>query len=338
MTSPPLHAVPAPAAHHAAPEFCPGCQARLGVNFCPQCGQEAVLHPPSMGEFVAEFIGHYVAIEGKLWRTLRQLLLRPGGLTKAYMAGKRVNYMQPLRLFLTLSVILFALLQFSGFSIGESAAEGEATKKPGVRADIGRTELHDAVPANVTRYQIMLGYYNFGFEITPQGNHINFGLTLPDADNPSVALTVLRTVFPTFRQSLDRYYALPSEQKAERLTHGFFARMPYVIFCMVPVFALFLKLLYLPSGRRYGEYLLFALHVNAFAFFIMALVHLTPWTWGTRLLFAVLFLYIARAMHNVYGGAPPATVARWLVLVVAYLMTLAVIITQVMLFISLTSA
>ncbi|MQA42112.1 DUF3667 domain-containing protein [Rugamonas aquatica] len=338
MTSPPLHAVPAPAAHHATPEFCPGCQARLGVNFCPQCGQEAVLHPPSMGEFVAEFIGHYVAIEGKLWRTMGQLLLRPGALTKAYMAGKRVNYMQPLRLFLTLSVILFALLQFSGFSVGESAKDGTAAKRPAVRADIGKTELRVADAANIKRYEIMLGYYNFGVDVTPDGSHVNFGLTLPSTDNPSFALTVLRTVFPTFQQSLDRYYALPPGQKAERLTHGFFARMPYVIFFMVPVFALFLKLLYLPSGRRYGEYLLFALHVNAFAFFIMALVHVTPWVWGTRLLLALLFLYIARAMHNVYGGAPLATVARWLVLVVAYLMTLAVIITQVMLFISLTSA
>ncbi|MQA19604.1 DUF3667 domain-containing protein [Rugamonas rivuli] len=337
MTSTHLHAVPASAADHAAPEFCPGCQTRLGVNFCPQCGQEAVLHPPSMGEFVAEFIGHYVAIEGKLWRTMGQLLLRPGGLTKAYMAGKRVNYMQPLRLFLTLSVILFALLQFSGFSVGESAREGKAEKAPSVSADIGKAEAREAGAADITRYEVKLGYYNFGVDITPDGNHVNFGMTLPSTDNPSLALTALRTVFPTFQQSLDRYYALPPEQKAERMTHGFFARMPYVIFFMVPVFALFLKLLYLPSGRRYGEYLLFALHVNAFAFFVMALAHLAPWRWGVRLLLAVLFLYIVRAMHNVYGGAALATIARWLVLMVAYLLTLALIIPQVMLFISLTS-
>ncbi|WP_332854791.1 DUF3667 domain-containing protein [Duganella sp. S19_KUP01_CR8] len=336
MTSPPLHAVPASAAHHAAPEFCPSCKTRLGANFCPQCGQEAVLHPPSMGEFVAEFIGHYVAIEGKLWRTLGQLLLRPGGLTKAYMAGQRVKYMQPLRLFLTLSVILFALLQFSGFSVGESAQEGRVAKKPAVRADIGSTELREAGAANISRYQIMLGYYNFGVDIAPDGNRVNFGLTLPSSDNPSLALIALRTVFPTFRQSLDRYYALPPEQKAERLTHGFFARMPYVIFFMVPVFALFLKLLYLPSGRRYGEYLLFALHVNAFGFLIMALIDLMP-LWTARWLMLLLSLYLARAMHHVYGGAPWATTARWLVLVVAYLMMLAVIITQVMLFTSLTS-
>lgn len=296
------------------------------------------MHPPSMGEFVAEFIGHYVALEGKLWRTLGQLLLRPGGLTRAYMAGKRVNYVQPLRLFLTLSVILFAFLQFSGFSVGENTAEAEAAKQPSVHAGIGRTDIRSPTPsrADVTRYQILLGYYNFGLDVTPEGNQVNFGLQLPDSDHPSLGLSALRAVFPTFQQSLDRYYSLSPQQKAERMTHGFFARMPYLIFFMVPVFALFLKLLYLPSGRRYGEYLLFALHVNAFGFVIMALIHLTP-LWGTRLLLGVLALYVARAMQNVYGGSPLATVARWLVLVIAYLMTLAMVIPQVALFTSLTS-
>ncbi len=338
LTSSSLHTIPAPSAHHATPEFCPGCAARLVGDFCHGCGQEAVLHPPSMGEFLAEFIGHYVAIEGKLWRTMGLLLLRPGALTKAYMAGKRVNYMQPLRLFLTLSVILFAFLQFSGFSVGEAKSEAKAAKQPSVTADIGRKDVRNPTPdrADVTRYQLLLGYYNFGLDVTPEGNQVNFGLTLPDSEHPSLGLSALRAVFPTFQQSLDRYYALSPQQKAERMTHGFFARMPYLIFCMVPVFALFLKLLYLPSGRRYGEYLLFALHVNAFAFFITALVHLTP-LWGTRLLLGVLALYVARAMQNVYGGSPLATIARWLVLVVAYLITLAMIIPQVALFTSLTS-
>lgn len=29
------------------------------------------MHPPTFGEFVHEFVGHYVALEGALWRTMR---------------------------------------------------------------------------------------------------------------------------------------------------------------------------------------------------------------------------------------------------------------------------
>ncbi|WP_158568851.1 MULTISPECIES: DUF3667 domain-containing protein [unclassified Duganella] len=339
--SPSLHTVPAPSAHHAAPEFCPGCKARLGVNFCPQCGQESVLHPPSMGEFVAEFIGHYVAIEGKLWRTLGQLLLRPGGLTKAYMAGQRVNYMQPLRLFLTLSVILFALLQFSGFHVGDDHAKPTAPGGMAFTADV-KHNGSDAVPpplvAGATRYTVSLGYY--GISLLREGGSFEFGfkLNIPDSQEPSMLGSIGHAVFPHFDDKMKHFSDLPPATKAELMTHGFFARMPYVIFFMVPVFALFLKLLYLPSRRPYGEYLLFALHVNAFGFFVMALMHVTPWGWGLAALGLVLALYIGRAMQNVYGGSPFATAVRWLVLTVAYLLVLMMLIVQLMAVLAFTTS
>jgi membrane-anchored protein YejM (alkaline phosphatase superfamily) len=47
---------------------------------------------------------------------------------------------------------------------------------------------------------------------------------------------------------------------------------PYAIFCLMPVFALFLKVLYLGSGRRFGEHMLFALHTNAFAFLMFSVI------------------------------------------------------------------
>jgi hypothetical protein len=286
-----------------------------------------------MGEFLAEFIGHYVAIEGKLWRTLGQLLLRPGGLTKAYMAGRRVYYMQPLRLFLTLSVILFALLQFSGFSIGN---DGVPSGPGGMSfsADVRQADRAAApapLPAHATRYAVSLAYYGLSLTRTPDDVAFGFKLSLPDTDQPSVVVSALRTVFPHFEDRLLRFDALSPEAKAERMTHGFFARMPYVIFCLVPVFALFLKLLYWRAGRPYGEYLLFALHVNAFAFFVMALMHVTPWGWTLGPLALWLLLYVGRAMQNVYAGAALATAFRWMALVVAYLLALIVAISQVML-------
>ncbi len=52
----------------------------------------------------------------------------------------------------------------------------------------------------------------------------------------------------------------------------FFAYVPYAMFCLMPVFALYLRLLYLRSGRRYGEHMLFALHANAFAFLLLGVI------------------------------------------------------------------
>lgn len=119
--------VPRPAtdAHVATDGRCRNCGASATQRYCPACGQATALHPPSVGEFVHEFLGHHVAIEGPLWRTLVALLLRPGRLTVDYFAGRRTRYIAPLRLYLTFSLILFAVtgLQGSGLKIGNESLE-----------------------------------------------------------------------------------------------------------------------------------------------------------------------------------------------------------------------
>jgi hypothetical protein len=193
------------------------------------------------------------------------------------------------------------------------------------------------LPAGATKYEVSLGYYRFSLLREGKSYEAGINFSWPDSQHPSLLHSAILLVFPQFDNKFKRFSDLPDEAKVELLTHGFFARMPYVIFFMVPVFALFLKLLYLPSRRPYGEYLLFALHVNAFAFFIMALMHACPWAWGEVALAVILMLYIGRAMHNVYGGAALATLARWLVLGLAYLLTLTMLIVQVMQVLAVTS-
>lgn len=320
--------------HHS--QICPGCNTELGINFCPRCGQEAVLHPPSAREFVVEFIGHHIALEGKLWRTLGLLIFRPGALTQAYMAGRRVAYMQPLRLFLTMSVILFTLLEFGGFAIGTDATSPNDTGRLVAKANIRELVPPQANAAAGKDYALSVGYYTAHLTLRPHGEDFGFTLLLPDENETSPLMSAIRRGFPSFDDRIHHFTSLPPAQQAERMTHGFFSRMPYVIFCMVPVFALLLKLLYLRSGRRYGEYLLFALHINAFAFFIMILMQWAPVPWGLLLLVAWLLCYIGRAMHKVYAGSVAATVLRWLALSVGYLAILVVLITQLMLMMALT--
>jgi hypothetical protein len=74
---------------------CPNCRTALAGKFCHECSQQATLHVPSAREFLHEFIGHYVALEGKLWKSLCLLLFRPGRLTREYVEGRRVRYVQP---------------------------------------------------------------------------------------------------------------------------------------------------------------------------------------------------------------------------------------------------
>jgi hypothetical protein len=87
-----------------------------------------VLHA-STREFLHEFIGHYVALEGKLWGSLKRLIFQPGELTNEYIRGRRVRYVQPLRMYLTFSVLFFALLKFTadGGTHVDAKLDGQTT-------------------------------------------------------------------------------------------------------------------------------------------------------------------------------------------------------------------
>ncbi|MDK6079516.1 hypothetical protein [Massilia varians] len=62
---------------HQQAAFCKNCDTAISGNYCHQCGQATHLHVPSAREFLHEFIAHYVALEGKLWRSLKLLLFKP---------------------------------------------------------------------------------------------------------------------------------------------------------------------------------------------------------------------------------------------------------------------
>jgi uncharacterized protein DUF3667 len=104
----------------AAPA-CRNCGAPAGDAYCPRCGQETAAHPPSAAEFLHEFVGHYVALEGALWRTLKKLFV-PGRLTLEYFAGRRRSYVLPLRLYLTCSVVFFLVAKVLTPSVAQDMA------------------------------------------------------------------------------------------------------------------------------------------------------------------------------------------------------------------------
>ncbi|MBN8504267.1 MAG: DUF3667 domain-containing protein, partial [Burkholderiales bacterium] len=93
---------------------CRNCGQRLNPwdKFCSQCGQDTLDHAPSLWEFVHEWLLHYVAAEGKLWKSLWALLAKPGFLTLEYLQGRKQRYVLPLRLLLTFGLLFFLSLKF----------------------------------------------------------------------------------------------------------------------------------------------------------------------------------------------------------------------------------
>src|SRR5487761_1998218 len=94
-------------------DACRNCGAAAPGNYCPQCGQETNLALPSAIGFLREAAGRYVALDGRMWRTLAGLLVRPGFRTRECCAGRRRRRVRPARLFITLSLALFAVIGYT---------------------------------------------------------------------------------------------------------------------------------------------------------------------------------------------------------------------------------
>jgi hypothetical protein len=305
----------------AAGTYCRNCDLFLGEkpgNFCPNCGQDTHTHPPSFGEFLHEFVTHYIALEGRLTRTLGLLFLRPGELTIRYFAGRKNRYVLPLRLYITASLLFFILVKFFGAGSlvkHDNDSEQAAAKDPALlwQSKTGTFKVRPAVPASMKAP-----------DRSQDANAQPF-LDIVICD-PSPSLCT------TFRERLkDRYGTQTVDQVWQQVRDKVIALAPYAMFLMLPLFALITKLLYFTRGRPYGEHVVYALHVHAFAFFLLLAVALvSEAATGWLMLGGALYFWLA--MRRVFGGRWWATSARFAAIGMLYpaLLFLAILFTLIL--------
>ena len=104
-------------AEDTAPEpaaRCANCGAALHGPFCAMCGQEVKPLDPPVRHFAREFTQELLDVDGRVPRSFRRLFLSPGFLTREYLAGRRVPWLTPLRIYLIASVAMFAVLAMVG--------------------------------------------------------------------------------------------------------------------------------------------------------------------------------------------------------------------------------
>ncbi len=302
------------APHHDPLSACPNCDtvfdtAAAAPRYCPHCGQEAVLHPPSVAEFAHEFVGHYVAFEGSLWRTLRLLVFRPGRLTAAYLAGKRRHYVLPLRLYLSASFLFFLL--FKLFAVTQAPEPPAGAHEARAVAAVPSSAA-DARPPSVVRPGSSAA--------APAGRVAKGDVHAVDCGMPGTA----DCTWYERRMNIvaQRWAADPDRSQAEFVAHWLSAA-PYAVFLLLPAFAAVVGLAYRNRRMLFGEHLVFGLHMHAFWFLAGAVTVLAPFA-GPWLMFATL-AYGVVALHAVYGGGWPRTIARAFAILVGYgaLLTLA---------------
>ena len=327
-------AAPEPAIADPGPPpgpYCRNCGTLAGGAFCPACGQETRIALPTARQFLKDAAGRYVALDGRTWRTLHALLFRPGFLTREYFAGRRRRYIRPSRLFLVLSLAMFATLRLvvgvpqvdEGAVLFETdepkravpgvpgGAPAAAPADPGPRTGTTAAEAPRKGTAAAARDEVVVLMPGAGLRLDEHGNfHV---------DGSGRVASLLR-------QRTDRFNALPRQERIEQVVLGMVRYGPYAMFVLLPAFALLLMLLYAGRRRhyparpsRYAEHLVFAAHNHAFVFALVTLAIVAQWAPLGLALALWAAIYGLWSMKAVYGGRWLGVIARAWTMAVAYL-------------------
>jgi len=97
------------------PWTCPTCHRAVSTPYCPICGEQPLrARDLALRGLFEQLVQAFTQVDGRLLRSLRYLVSRPGSLTVAYLEGQRKAYVGPVPLFLIANVLFFAIESLTG--------------------------------------------------------------------------------------------------------------------------------------------------------------------------------------------------------------------------------
>ncbi|HXU51007.1 MAG TPA: DUF3667 domain-containing protein [Casimicrobiaceae bacterium] len=277
----------------AEAQACRNCAHALAAGdvFCAHCGQETKIALPTARQFMREAAGRYVAFDGRLWRTLRALLVRPGFLTREYFAGRRRRYVRPGRLFLVTSIVAFAAIRlaidapFNAVVERDLRESAHPAQKDAAKSKAGDGGAQHAAPtsgapsapsapsaaaaardaaradADAPRKGGPKPARDAGRDAGDDDDtaHVRIGpggdvdLTIDSDLNVGVARDRNNVVPAAIRERIEQFNHLPRDVKLRQLMTNVFRYGPYAAIALLPAFAILLMIVYPLPSRRYPE-------------------------------------------------------------------------------------
>ena len=228
----------------AETQRCDNCHTLLQGAFCYQCGQEKKSYIRSVSGVITEFFGEFSNWDTRVWQTLIPLWLRPGYLSRRYVAGHRVPYVPPLRLYLFTSIIAFLIF---------------AQLMPQVPVTVNANDDKMQYAVNETKSTLSLVMADIKRDVAAEAKQDE-----PPIDSSIAFLS--DSAQAEFDQKIKAIIANP-----KLAINKFFSLAPQMMFLLLPLFALLLKLMYIRSERYYMEHLIVALHSHSFILQMLAL-------------------------------------------------------------------
>ena len=277
---------------------CENCGAELQGHWCAQCGQPAIEYRRSFRYVVADLLNEFLNWDSKFFTTIALLILKPWRLTNEFLAGKRVRYVNPLRLYLLASILFFFAVNFGAKGIHFDPSKLDAKDRAELESDLKDADLP---PEARKKLEALLRDSSPSPAPSPLTNEPSPSpapTASSDVASPQPAESANEqkkneqkkygkigerpfVVFDGGKSStpFERWIeARAKEKMGEKGTKmGLFvttllSNLPYMMLCCIPLFAFVLKVLYIRRRIFYIDHLIYALHIHTFFYTAIMLI------------------------------------------------------------------
>jgi len=330
---------------HTKLPACANCHYAFEPNgpdeFCPRCGQQNHEVNIGFGHVVEEFLEGVFHFDGKVFRTAGLLLFKPGQLTKRFLDGKRVPYVPPIRLYVFISFVFFALLSFlrghnerdnqlvvdTSF---DSPRTEKATKPTGPGLTPAGIPAPSAAKAPAKEAATDKKEATTSLHLTGMNFSREEAFRLPkhptEAQVDSAILS--KGNQPGFLnrravRAMVRWRDVTWEEGIHQVLRG----ASLMMFLLMPLAALLLKAAYFRQRRHYVSHLVFTVHMHCFLFVYLVLMMLLEKANLPETVYTVLaglpVVYFLVALHTFYQQSWLKTLLKSAGLGLAYSFVLA---------------
>jgi len=326
--------------HYRAENDCLNCGTILQGKFCHVCGQENLQIKESFGHMMNHAISDYFHFDHQFFNTLKPLLFQPGKLTNEYMAGKRVSYLHPVKMYIFISLIFFVLL-FSDTNQTSNGSGKLITKEQPTKAD-----SIVAKNPNLSDEQKSAIYNTYNYTITKGRNgkendtlyHGLQGMTkiTPDTTyaqylSDQSKLTVQKRDGFLMKFLVKKVLSLKKHDNGGNIIkETFYHDVPKMMFLLLPIFALILTIVFRKNHKFYVEHLIYSFHLHCFIFLLLTVFMLveliipTNWDFVNIVAFVLIIWYTYRSLRVVYNRTPWRTISKMIGIFFSYMIALVV--------------
>ena len=293
----------------------------------------------SLKEITQQTLGELSNLEGRMWRTLLALAIRPGKLTIEFLQGHRVQYTPPFRLYVVTSIWFFVGMSILGsvdspFENQPNAQDSQSKDQTGTPSQNASSESNASTETVLEEPQEQVPSPRE--DLTEEAASQKKKNSDFRCEEIVVNLQFLRAnQNEMIENRVRRACRLVVAKQGEVLVRTLFDKLPTALLFFLPLMAIFMKLLYPLSQRLYVEHLLYLTHLHSFVFvglfsivvvsgIIDALPALAQPLWFfIRLLQLYMIAYLFLSLRAVYGQSKLLTAAKSFVMLFAYSISVA---------------